>query len=57
MMKKANGYVFKAVGKSFATEANPLAGVFMGEGSFSNYNSNLFNKRIASAKENYMKKF
>lgn len=56
MMKKANGYVFKAVGKSFATEANPLAGVFMGEGSFSNYNSNLFNKRIASAKENYMKK-
>jgi hypothetical protein len=29
MLEKANGYVFKAVGKSFATEAYPLAGVFM----------------------------
>lgn len=29
MMEKANGYVFKAVGKSFATEAYPLAGVFL----------------------------
>ncbi len=29
MLGKANGYIFKAVGKSFATEAYPLAGVFM----------------------------
>ena len=29
MLEKANGFVFKAVGKSFATEAYPLAGVFM----------------------------
>lgn len=29
MLEKANGYVFKAVGKSFATEAYPLAGVFL----------------------------
>ena len=29
MLEKANGYIFKAVGKSFATEAYPLAGVFL----------------------------
>ena len=29
MLEKANGYVFRAVGKSFATEAYPLAGVFL----------------------------
>ena len=29
MLEKANGYIFKADGKSFATEAYPLAGVFL----------------------------